>query len=157
MNKVCIVGGGTAGLVTALILKCRFSSLKIDVIKSDKIGIIGVGEGSTEHWREFIDFTDISIKELITETDATFKYGVMFEGWTKKPYLHNVEGDIFNIKYGQYRGGYAYSIIKNLKSKKYTVGNCWKNEVSNTVMPYQFHFNTLKLNKFLLNFLLSML
>ncbi len=150
MNKVCIVGGGTAGLVTALILKCRFSSLKIDVIKSDKIGIIGVGEGSTEHWREFIDFTDISIKELITETDATFKYGVMFEGWTKKPYLHNVEGDIFNIKYGQYRGGYAYSIIKNLKSKKYTVGNCWKNEVSNTVMPYQFHFNTLKLNKFLL-------
>ena len=74
----------------------------------------------------------------------------MFEGWTKKPYLHNVEGDIFNIKYGQYRGGYAYSIIKNLKSKKYTVGNCWKNEVSNTVMPYQFHFNTLKLNKFLM-------
>ena len=41
--KIGIVGGGTGGLVTALILKCRFSHLKIDIIKSDKIGIIGVG------------------------------------------------------------------------------------------------------------------
>ena len=42
MKKICIVGGGTAGLVTALILKSRFSSLQIDIVKSDKIGIIGV-------------------------------------------------------------------------------------------------------------------
>ena len=56
MKKICIVGGGTAGLVTALILKTRFSSLQIDIIKSDKIGIIGVGEGSTEHWKEFANF-----------------------------------------------------------------------------------------------------
>ena len=105
MDKVCIVGGGTAGLVTALILKSRFSSLKVDVVKSDKIGIIGVGEGSTEHWKEFTDFTGITLKELITETDATFKYGVMFEDWTKKPYLHNVEADISSMRYGQYRGG----------------------------------------------------
>ena len=62
MKKICIVGGGTAGLVTALILKTRFSSLQIDIIKSDKIGIIGVGEGSTEHWKEFTDFTGITIK-----------------------------------------------------------------------------------------------
>lgn len=150
MDKVCIVGGGTAGLVTALILKSRFSSLKVDVVKSDKIGIIGVGEGSTEHWKEFTDFTGITLKELITETDATFKYGVMFEDWTKKPYLHNVEADISSMRYGQYRGGYAYSIIKNLKPEKYTNGNCWKNEVSNTIQANQFHFNTIKLNKFLL-------
>ena len=32
------------GLITALILKSRFSSLKIDIVKSDKIGIIGVGD-----------------------------------------------------------------------------------------------------------------
>ena len=82
LNKIIIVGGGTAGLVTALILKTRFSSLQIDIIKSDKIKIIGVGEGSTEHWKEFADFVSITIKELITETDATFKGGIMFEDWT---------------------------------------------------------------------------
>ena len=107
MNKICIVGGGTAGLVTALILKSRFSSLQIDIVKSDKIGIIGVGEGSTEHWKEFADFVGITIKELITETDATLKNGIMFEDWTKQSYYHNVVGGIDNIKFAQYKAGYA--------------------------------------------------
>ena len=103
MKKICIVGGGTAGLVTALILKTRFSSLQIDIIKSDKIGIIGVGEGSTEHWKEFTDFTGITIKELIKETDATFKGGIMFEDWTKQPYYHSIISSISDIKFGQYQ------------------------------------------------------
>ena len=47
INKILIVGGGTAGLISALILKNRFSNLEIDVVKSDNIGIIVVGEGST--------------------------------------------------------------------------------------------------------------
>ena len=42
MNKLCIVGGGTAGLVSALILKCRFPKINIEVIRSDKLGIIGI-------------------------------------------------------------------------------------------------------------------
>ena len=48
-------------------------------VKSNKIGIIGVGEGSTEHFGEFINFTGITPKMLIKETDATLKYGVVFE------------------------------------------------------------------------------
>lgn len=50
--KILIVGGGTAGLITALILKSRFESIQINIIKSDEIGIIGVGEGTTEHWSD---------------------------------------------------------------------------------------------------------
>ena len=102
MKKICIVGGGTAGLVTALILKSRFSSLQIDIVKSDKIGIIGVGEGSTEHWKEFAGFTGISIKELITETDATLKYGILFKDWTKNFYFHNVVDRLRELRFGQY-------------------------------------------------------
>ena len=120
MKKICIVGGGTAGLISALILKTRFSSLQIDLVKSDKIGIIGVGEGSTEHWQEFTNFVGIALKELITETDATFKGGIMFEDWTEKPYYHNVIDDILNIKCGQYQSGYAHAIINNLESIDYT-------------------------------------
>ena len=58
--KILIVGGGTAGLITALILKSRFESIQINIIKSDEIGIIGVGEGTTEHWSDFMKFTNIS-------------------------------------------------------------------------------------------------
>jgi len=129
IKNVIIVGGGTAGLISALIIKTRFSNLKVDVVKSDNIGTIGVGEGSTEHWKEFMDFCHIPLNELIKETDATFKYGIMFEGWTKKPYFHNVDGSVHNIKFGQYLGGYAYSIINNLEPKKYTNGHCFINKV----------------------------
>ena len=90
IKKVIVLGGGTAGLIAALILKTRFPVIEIEIIKSDKIGIIGVGEGSTEHIKDFMRVCKITEKELIQHTDATFKYGVMFEGWTKEKYMHNV-------------------------------------------------------------------
>ena len=49
-RHVTIVGGGNAGLICALILRRVFSEYEITVVKSEKIGTIGVGEGSTEHW-----------------------------------------------------------------------------------------------------------
>ena len=46
--KIAVVGGGTAGFVSALILKTSFPQYEVDVIRSTKIGTIGVGE-YTEH------------------------------------------------------------------------------------------------------------
>jgi len=149
MNKILIVGGGTSGFVSALILKKRFPKLIIDIVKSDKIGIIGVGEGTTEHWLEFINFCGIDYKELINECDATLKYGVMFEDWTKHKYFHNITGYLMSIKYGQYLGGYAYSVINNLKPEEYTSNFVFKNKVAKNDLSNQFHFNTFKLNCFL--------
>ena len=55
INSLCIVGGGTSGLITALMMKKGWTNLKITMIESSQIGIIGVGEGSTEHWKKFIN------------------------------------------------------------------------------------------------------
>ena len=79
-NNITIVGGGTAGLVTALILKTRLNS-NLTIIKSDKIGIIGVGEGSTEHWEDFMEVCQLSLWEMLKETDATLKLGIYFKNW----------------------------------------------------------------------------
>ena len=46
-----IVGSGTAGLISAIMLRRAFPNSQITVISSSDIGIIGVGEGSTEHWK----------------------------------------------------------------------------------------------------------
>ena len=66
MNKdiksIAIVGGGTAGFVSALILKKTYPDLRIDIIRSTKIGTIGVGEGSTEHWSVFMVY--VGIKDM---------------------------------------------------------------------------------------------
>jgi tryptophan halogenase len=148
--KICVVGAGTAGLIAALTLKNRFKNFNIQIIKSDKVGIVGVGEGSTEHWKQFCNYNKISIYELIKETDATFKYGIMFKDWKKQPYFHSILGNISNVLLGQYQAGYAYCINNNLKPKEYTHSFHWDNKISNKDLPNQFHFNTLKLNKFLL-------
>jgi len=148
--KIVVVGAGTAGLIAAITIKNRFENFQVDVIKSDKIGIIGVGEGSTEHWKSFCSFNNISLKELIKETDATLKYGIMFEGWTDKNYFHNVDTDLLNLKLGQYLAGYGFCVKNNLDSKKYTYPFCWDNKISLDNLSNQFHFNTLKLNNFLI-------
>ena len=66
--KINILGAGTAGLVTALILKTKFPNYNISIIKSDEIGIVGVGEGSTEHWSRFTNYVGIKFEDLIKET-----------------------------------------------------------------------------------------
>ena len=57
--KICVVGGGTAGFVAALILKKSYLILQLILLEVPKIGTIGVGEGSTEHWSAFMDFMGI--------------------------------------------------------------------------------------------------
>ena len=81
IKSICILGGGTSGLITALVLNRWYPSIDITIIESSKVGIIGVGEGSTEHWRTFMQTVGIPLKELINETGATFKTGIKFENW----------------------------------------------------------------------------
>jgi len=150
LNNILIVGAGTAGLTTALILNKKYPSIDITVLKSDKIGIIGVGEGSTDHFKEFMDYCDISWNEIIRETDATLKYGIMFEGWSDTNYFHNIRHKLNIIKLGQYQAGYGHIMKNNIRSKDYTVRSVWNNQVNLDELPNQFHFNTFKLNEFLI-------
>lgn len=151
--KTLVVGGGTAGLVTAIILK-KHLDITVDIVHSPSIGIIGVGEGSTEHFREFMDFVGISHLDIIKECDATYKSGIMFKGWGSKDYLHSVDST-FNIQSAQYRPVYAKQIAEGsdyLNPKK-----LWESRISTgfighheTAVYNQFHFNTHLLNEYLI-------
>ncbi len=154
MKTITIVGGGTAGLISALILRKAFPRHEINIIASSKIGIIGVGEGSTEHWKMFIEICDIPLAEMIIESRATHKYGIRFENWTTHTpdYFHSVSasGVIEPIGYyGLYNG-----IIKNNRTLTENIGprSLIENKV-NANNPHesvnQFHFDTFALNKYL--------
>lgn len=156
-TSIAVVGGGTAGFVSALILKKKFPSLKISIIRSTKIGIIGVGEGSTEHWKTFLNFLEIDHKEIIRECDATLKCGIMFSNWTDQDYLHSIQVE-YNQKFDQYSHVYANLIGKGNNSQALSTGLCWKNQVNRWFIDNpdqsptaQFHFNTGRLNSWLTN------
>jgi len=148
-TKIIVVGGGTAGLVSALILKTKFPNKDISIIKSDKIGIIGVGEGSTEHWSHFMQYVGIDYRELIQHSDATFKYGVMFEGWKEHNFMHSIPDDLNTLRVGQYLSGYGKLIGDNADHKLFNPIGSWDGQIDTSKPIYQFHFNTHKLNNFL--------
>jgi tryptophan halogenase len=155
-KSIAIVGGGTAGFVSALILKKKFPSLKVSIIRSTKIGIIGVGEGSTEHWKNFLNFLETDHKEVFKECDATLKFGIMFRDWADKDYLHSIQTE-YNQKYGQYSYVYANLIGEGNDSQSLSSSIPWKGQVSRWFIDnpdhsptHQFHFNTNKLNAWLI-------
>ena len=156
VKSLTVVGGGTAGLISALILKER-SNLNVTLIYSSNIGIIGVGEGSTEHFSEFMRFVGIKPSEIIKQCDATLKLAVVFDNWQNNKknnrYIHTVLG-MFNLQFAQYFPLYAKEIARG--SDYFYSKNIEKNlieisglDIDNYPPTAQYHFNTFKLNDFL--------
>lgn len=148
-----IVGSGTAGLIAALLLRKAFPISPITIISSSEIGIIGVGEGSTEHWRTMMDLCEIPLEEMISSTLATHKYGIRFEGWSEKnpDYFHSVSG-IDDIYAFGLLAGYMGIIEqgKMLTSQTSSIGLV-KNKINRQNLhnsTNQYHFDTFKLNEY---------
>ena len=83
-HRIVIVGGGTAGWMTALIMAkhWRDKAVAITVIESPEIGIIGVGEGSTPTLKRFFQELEISEAEWMPRCHATYKVSIRFNGWS---------------------------------------------------------------------------
>ena len=90
-RKIVVVGGGTAGWMTAAALG-RFltSGWSITLVESDEIGTIGVGEATIPSIREFNAALGIDEAEFLAATGGTYKLGIAFEGWGRpdQGYVH---------------------------------------------------------------------
>jgi tryptophan halogenase len=94
--KIVIVGGGTAGWLTAFGLSYSKKEHSYTVIDSSKVGIIGVGESTTGNFSCFAKDRGISREELILGVNALPKYGVKFFNWhpSIKEFISPVEGSM---------------------------------------------------------------
>jgi tryptophan halogenase len=87
VQKVVVVGGGSAGFLAALALKVKTPSLRVVVIRSKDIGIIGVGEGSTVPLTEFLHgFLRADYRTLLRIAQPTWKLGIKFM-WGPRPHF----------------------------------------------------------------------
>lgn len=93
MKKLLILGGGTAGWMTANMLSHYLSASnasipnqerwQITLVESPQIGIIGVGEGSTPQLKKFFDLLGIQESEWMPACHATYKNGISFLQWSE--------------------------------------------------------------------------
>ena len=155
INNLIVLGGGNAGLMAALYIKTAIPSINLTIVKSNKIGTIGVGEGSTEHWRLFADTVNISMIDLVKECGATIKIGIKFENWhgDNTSYFHSLPEFLINTD--PYCSA-PYTLMR-------LIGNGISSEKLHWDLPlqgyikepftdyYQFHFDSEKLNLFLEN------
>lgn len=95
VKNVLIVGGGTAGWITAsLLVKMLGRSINITLVESDEIGTVGVGEATIPPIIHFNNALGLDEKTFIRETMGTIKLGIQFENWSKigASYMHAFGG-----------------------------------------------------------------
>jgi tryptophan halogenase len=92
LKEIVILGGGSAGWMTAAALSSLVDPQKVSVVlvESDQIGTIGVGEATIPDIINFNRMLGISEDAFMKATHATFKLGIEFVDWGRKgqAYIH---------------------------------------------------------------------
>ena len=92
IKKIVIVGGGTSGWISAAVLAHDFRPdlLEIELVESEEIGTIGVGESTVPPFPQLIRNLGIDEADFIRRVHATFKLGIEFPDWHRvgESYFH---------------------------------------------------------------------
>jgi len=108
LKTIVIVGGGTAGWMTATalstLLKGRYT---IQLVESDEIGIVGVGEATIPMIRIFNRVAGVDENEFLRASKGTFKLGIEFVNWGRlgDRYMHGfgkIGQDLWTVRFDQY-------------------------------------------------------
>ncbi len=156
--KIVIVGGGTAGWMTAIALADATTDriCTITLIESEEIGSVGVGEATIPHIREFNNRIGINEADMMKFTQATFKLGIEFVDWGVKgsSYVHpfgthgeSIQGIEFHQLWGRVRGRDA---IADIGAYSYAIESCRQNKFEfpvddpnyiNSTYSYAYHLD----------------
>ena len=85
VNSICIVGGGSSGWMMAVALNKQLPHLKVTLVESPNVPVIGVGESTIPFTTAFIkDTLGFKEKEWMPFCDATYKAAIKFNNFTSE-------------------------------------------------------------------------
>nr|WP_264363528.1 tryptophan 7-halogenase [Aliiglaciecola lipolytica] len=170
MNKsIIILGGGTAGWMCANLLQHALGKFgfNITLIESPEIGIIGVGEGSTPHLRNFFSILGISESQWMPKCNATYKNGISFDGWSQQQGYDNYFHPFPSLPDRQTAGGFLINChlrrqghqVDSHPNQYFLAAHLSKNNLSPKPkghspirINYGYHFDSALLGSFLKDF-----
>ncbi|MGB0937710.1 MAG: tryptophan halogenase family protein [Colwellia sp.] len=172
-KKIIIVGGGTAGWMTASLLHKAWGnkSTEILLIESDVIAKIGVGEGSTPALKLFFEHLNITEQEWMPYCSATYKCGISFPNWSEKPgfksYIHpfysqadSKAGNAFIHNAKLRRNGLDVDSHPDKFWVQTSLAKAFKSPISKeqltNKMDYGYHFDSALVGQFLKNRLVNL-
>lgn len=159
IKKIVIVGGGTAGWMTAAALSKTLGcqNYSIVLVESEQIGTVGVGEATIPTIFLFNNVLGLDENEFIKETNATFKLGIEFVNWRREghSYFHpfgvigvDMDGIGFTHfwqRWASHGGGLSYDKFsletQAAYSTRFARSGSDVNPVSMPRLNYAFHFD----------------
>ena len=139
-NTITIVGGGSAGWMTAATLVKAFPNKKISVIESKDIPIIGVGESTLGHIRRWTRFIGLDEHDFFKATDASYKLSIKFTDFYKK------DGGSFQYPFGKPRVVNGRNPFSDWHFKKHFRPETPTSDFVNSLYPSSFLFENNKFN-----------
>ncbi|MFN7323215.1 MAG: tryptophan 7-halogenase, partial [Sphingomonadales bacterium] len=92
IEKIIIVGGGTAGWMAAAALSRIKAGRAVDItlVESEQIGTVGVGEATIPPFLDFNKLLEVDEREMLAAVQGSFKLGIQFVNWGKlgDSYIH---------------------------------------------------------------------
>lgn len=170
INHIVIVGGGTAGWLTAATLAKQLkiangSSKTVTLVESPDIPILGVGEGTWPNLRATLKKIGVAEADFMRECDATFKQGALFVNWLqpKEGKTHQYYHPLNTVNHSSYDFSLAPYWLLDSSKKRYDHvvasqshvcdANRGPKEITTpeymAVQEYSYHLNAGKFAKFL--------
>ncbi|MCM2679369.1 tryptophan halogenase family protein [Echinimonas agarilytica] len=163
IEKILIVGGGTAGWMTAgTIAAAHGERVSITLVESPNIKPIGVGEGTWPTMRSTLEKMGISETNFIRECDVSFKQGAKFAQWVTgakdDAYYHPLV-----LPQGFFEGNLAPYWLQHGKDKSFSAATCFQEHLCeknlapkqlstpeySAVANYAYHLDSAKFSAFL--------